>query len=217
MQMNKPIGLLGGTFDPVHNGHLRVALELSQQLDLQEIRLIPCHQPVLDKVAQATALQRTAMLKIAITDQPNFIIDERELKRNTPSFTVETLISLRQEFANTPLCLIIGSDAFGNLERWHRWQELLRLAHLVVVTRPNSTLPQQGPIAALVQKHQIQDPKQLQQQTSGHLLLANTTLLAISGSLIRQQIAMNFKSGYLLPDAVLQYIKEEKLYCRKLI
>lgn len=215
MQTNKPIGILGGTFDPIHYGHLRSALELYQQLDLQEIRFIPCQQPIFDKTAQATPSQRLAMLKVAITDQPHFVIDERELKRKTPSYMVDTLISLQQEFMQTPLCLIIGSDVLSNLDRWHRWQELIKLCHLIVITRPEYDLPQQGPVAELVKKHQIDDPAQLQKQLNGYLIQVKGTLLAISGTLIRQQIVTGSNPRYLLPDPVLQYIRQEKLYCGK--
>lgn len=211
----QPIGILGGTFDPIHYGHLRCALELYQQLNLQEVRFIPCHQPVLDKTARATPLQRVTMLKMALADQPHFLLDEREIQRSTPSYTLDTLISLREEFPHTPLCLMIGCDLLHSLERWHRWHELLTFAHLIVMTRPNSTLPLKGTIAEFIHNHQINDIKQLQQQLSGYLLLVNIPMLDISATFIRHQLAAALSPRYLLPDAVLQYIQQEKLYCAK--
>lgn len=212
----QPIGIFGGTFDPIHYGHLRCALELYQQLNLQNVRFIPCQNPVIDKTAHATILQRLTMLKKALADQPSFLLDEREIHRTTPSYSVDTLLSLREEFPHTPLCFIIGSDALNNLHRWHRWQELITLAHLIVITRPKAISPQQRSIQKLIHEHQISDAKQLVQQISGYLFVVDTIQLDISGTMIRQQIAAGLNPRYLLPDEVLQYIRKEKLYCDKI-
>jgi len=212
-QLAKPIGIFGGTFDPVHHGHLRTALELYQRLDWQQVRFIPCQQPVLDKKAMASPAQRVAMLQLAIVKQAGFVVDERELKRTTPSYTIDTLISLRQEFPATPLCLVIGFDNLLNLSRWHRWQELLDYAHIVINSRPFYELPATGVIAELIKKHRVQDEKLLHQQLAGLVYYAQLTPLAISATAIREDyIAQGLSPRYLLPDAVWEYIQREKLY-----
>ena len=210
--VNKPIGILGGTFDPIHHGHLRIALELYQRLNWQEIRLIPCQIPVLAKKAYATPKQRVAMLQLATANQAGLIIDERELKRTTPSYTIETLISLRAEFPHTPLCLIMGYDALLSLEQWYRWQELLEYAHFVVIPRPTYNIPANGTIVDLLQKHGITDAKRLGEQKAGLILVAELAPLAISSTNIREHIAQGYSPRYLIPDAVWDYIQQENLY-----
>ena len=130
------IGIFGGTFDPVHYGHLRSALEVKDIFGLSEVRLIPCAQPPHREQPAATALMRLHMLELAIENQPGLIIDTRELNRQGVSYMVDTLKSLRQEFPNEPLLLFIGSDAFNHLKTWHQWQHLFDTAHIVVMTRP---------------------------------------------------------------------------------
>lgn len=214
VNINKPIAILGGTFDPVHFGHLRLALEVQQQLAIQEIRFIPCQKPVLDKTASATSAQRLAMLQLAIANQPGFKIDERELQRPTPSYMVDTLLSLRQDITDQPLCLILGSDAFENLPRWHRWQELLNLTHLIIVTRPEHIFTLSEPLASLLQQHKIANPALLASQPQGFIYQLAITPLAISSTYIRQQITNQMSPRYLLPESVLDYIKQKKLYIK---
>lgn len=208
----KPIGIFGGTFDPIHNGHLYLARELYQQLDWQAVRFIPCQQPVLAKQAYATAQQRLTMLKLALANQPNWLIDERELKRSTPSYMIDTLSSLRAELPNIPLCLILGSDNLANLPQWHRWQELIALTHFVVAVRPGYALPTQGPVADLLQKRAITNPQQLQQQAAGSICISNITPPAISATQIRQQIAQGLTPHDAIPAVVWQYIQQQHLY-----
>lgn len=210
--MKKMIGLLGGTFDPIHFGHMRVALELYQQLNLHEIRFIPCQKPVLKAQAQATSEQRLAMLQLAIQDQAGFTIDDRELKRSTPSYTIDTLISLRQEFSDATLCLILGSDSVNDLAQWHRWQELIQYAHLIIILRPDHMLNVRGPVATLIQQTSITDPQELQQTPAGKTLIVTLAPLTISSTTIRQQIAQNLSPRYLLPEAVYTYIQQQNLY-----
>lgn len=213
MRATKPIGILGGTFDPVHFGHLRLALELLQQLELQEVRFIPCHQPVLDKTALARPDQRLEMLKLAVADQSSFIIDERELHRASPSYMVETLTSLREEYGKTPLALIMGQDAFASLPRWHRWEELITLSHIIVIGRPGFITPHPSALPVFAQENMVQDAKELQKSSAGHIFFPKITPLSISSTAIRQQLSLGINPRYLLPDAVLEYIQREKLYC----
>jgi nicotinate-nucleotide adenylyltransferase len=210
--MKKTIGILGGTFDPIHFGHLRIALELHQQLRWQEVRFIPCRKPVLHKTTQASAQQRLTMLRKAIKNQPGFVIDDRELRRDTPSYTIDTLISLREELGDVALCLILGSDSVNNLPSWHRWQELIRLAHLVIVPRPGHPLLTSGPVAKLIQQYRTVTPNQLQHNAAGRILITPLTPLPISATEIRRQITKGLSPRYLLPDAVYTYIQQQNLY-----
>lgn len=212
---NNLIGVLGGTFDPIHFGHLRLALEVQQQLNCKEIRFIPCQNPVLDKTAQATIDQRLAMLQLALTDQKNFVLDDREIKRDTPSYMADTLISLREEFPQQTLCLIIGNELFPQLPRWHRWQELLELAHFIVVTRPGFKIDLSKELDTLWQKHVIQDKQLLLTKKSGCLLSLPITQLLIASTAIREQIGQHISPRYLLPDSVLRYIEHNKIYFKK--
>lgn len=212
MTTHKPIGILGGTFDPIHFGHLRIALELQQQYDWESVRFVPCQKPVLGKASCATPAQRLQMLQLAIADQPGLTVDERELNRDTPSYSVDTLISLRAEFPETPLCFILGVDLLAELPKWHRWQELLNFAHLVIVQRPGYILPIEGKINNLIQQHLTDDQEQLHQNKAGQIFITQLTPLTISATAIRQQIAAGLSPRYLLPESVWSYIQQKQLY-----
>lgn len=155
------IGLLGGTFDPIHFGHLRPALELYETLDLEQLRIIPCGTPPHRDPPCANGEQRLAMLRLALAGQPGLVIDPRELQRPGPSYMVDTLISLREELGDVPLALIIGMDAFHGLERWHRWRELVDLCHLIVIHRPGWQEPAEGELANLLTTRQTGDVAEL--------------------------------------------------------
>lgn len=211
------IGVFGGTFDPIHFGHLRSALEICESLDLKEIRFIPCRIPPHRDSPIAGPLERFAMVNAALAGQPNMVADDREIKRDGPSYMVDTLQSLRKELASEPLCLILGMDAFMGLPSWHRWQEILQLAHLVVIHRPGKSLKntdskQATQVAALLKNHQVKDVKQLQSRTAGCIYLQPITQLDISASKIRDLVAAGKSPRYLLPDVVLQMIKVQKVY-----
>lgn len=206
------IGILGGTFDPVHIGHLRVALELYQSLPLDEIRFIPCGQPPHRETPQASANQRLAMLRMAIQDQQGFCIDERELQRQGPSYMVDTLSSLRDEFPDVPLCLIVGLDVFGEFDKWHRWLEIPTLAHIVIVHRPGSDLEDEGQVFEILQERQVKEPSVLLKQVAGAILLWPVRQLDISSTDIRLLIDKHKSPRYLLPERVYSYIQSEGLY-----
>lgn len=210
-----PIGIFGGTFDPVHYGHLRPALELREQLAMQRMLMLPCAVPPHRPQPQASSEQRLAMLRLAVDGEPALEIDERELKRSGPSYMVDTLGSLRDEFGDTPLCLCLGVDAFLGLPAWHRWQSLLELAHIVVAHRPGWRLDRQTLSAELIDMlatHQQQDAMVTAASSAGAIVLQPVTQLAISATDIRTHIGAGRSVRYLLPDEVWQYIQQQKLY-----
>lgn len=210
----QPIGILGGTFDPVHFGHLHSALELQETLGLAEVRLIPCGHPPHRNPPRAPASARLAMLELAVTGQPGLRVDPRELERPGPSYMVDTLTSLRDELGKAPLCLILGSDAFLGLPGWHRWQELVQLAHLVVMHRPGWVLDHSlaAPLAQLVDTRRVYEAAALAAQPAGSILLVPVTPLDISSTAIRTLIAAGRSPRYLLPDAVWEHIRTHGLY-----
>ena len=214
----KPIGILGGTFDPVHIGHLRMALELQAALDLSEVRLIPIHAHPFGKIAVATPRQRSDMLEVALQDLPQCKVDKRELQRAGVSYTVDTVDSLRKEVGSTPLCLFLGLDAFRQLDGWDRWDELLGYTHIVVVQRPPMNQPVTAnqsfspTIATLLQQHAVDAPNALHQQPAGCILQRAIPELDISSTYIRDLLATDQSIRYLVPDSVLDYIQQHQLY-----
>lgn len=203
------IGIYGGTFNPVHYGHLRTALEVKELFALDQLRLIPCRLPAHRDAPEVSAELRLRMLEIAASNTAGLFVDRRELDRPGPSYMVDTLQSLRAEHPEQTLVLFMGLDAFAGLERWYRWQTLFELAHLVVMTRPACTRPT---LSAFLQQRLCQDRQQLQQQRAGLLCFANVTALDISASLIRQLIAHGRDPQFLLPDEVIGFIRQHQLY-----
>jgi len=206
------IGILGGTFDPVHYGHLRPALEVQQALGLDEVRLVPCHVPPHRPQPLASPQQRLAMLQAAIARHPVFSVDERELQRPGPSYTLDTLVSMRAGLTGKSLVLLVGMDAFRGLATWHRWRELLDHCHMVVMTRPGAVLPEHGELADFIGLHRVQDAAGLLTRTTGRLLFLTVSQLEISATGIRTQLAAGQDASFLLPDSVLEIIREEGLY-----
>ncbi len=203
------IGIFGGTFDPIHYGHLRSALEAKEIFGLDEVRFIPSAQPPHREQPSALPEQRLHMLKLALENQPQFIVDTRELERPGKSYMADTLQSLRADFPAQPLLLFIGTDAFNKLDTWHKWQSLFDYAHIVVLTRPGFIVHKLDDFFAT---KQIEDKKNLSQSLFGSLVFQPITQLDISATAIRLMIAKGRDPRYLLPDAVLNYIKQHKLY-----
>jgi len=206
------IGLLGGTFDPVHFGHLRPALEVRQALDLDEIRLIPCHVPPHRPSPVASARQRMAMLQAAVDGHGGFVIDARELAREGPSYTFDTLAALREDGGGAALCLLVGMDAFRGLDSWHRWRELLDHCHLIVMTRPGAVFPEHGELGTFIRRHRISEPAALRAQAAGLLYFQEVSQLDISATRIRALLERGAAADFLLPDSVLAIIREQGLY-----
>jgi len=203
------IGIYGGTFNPVHYGHLRTALEVKELFELEQLRLIPCRLPPHRNEPDVDGEMRLDMLNLAIEGLPCLITDRRELDREGPSFMVDTLASLRAEYPDQGLILFIGTDAFTGLERWHLWQQLFDYAHIVVMRRPACQMPI---MSEFFRERLCADRRQLQQTQSGRLFFQAVTALDISATAIRELIAADRNPKFLLPDAVLAYIQQHQLY-----
>jgi len=206
------ICILGGTFDPVHFGHLRPALDVQQALGTACVHLLPCREPPHRAAPLATAEQRLELLQLAVANEPALGIDERELCREGPSYMVDTLESLRTEKGSEPVCLVLGMDALLGLDRWHRWQDIPALCHLVVMQRPGSPWPQQGELADWVNTARVTDVSVLNSQAAGCVIGVPVTQMAVSSTQIRDLLAAGQSPRYLLPDAVLNRIRQEKWY-----
>ena len=194
------IGILGGTFDPVHYGHLRPALEVMESLGLEQMRFIPNSIPPHREQPWLDSKQRLELLQIAIGDQPGFELDRRELERAGHSYMVDTLSSLQHDFPGTTLCLVLGMDAFMGLKDWHQWQRIPELCHLVVTTRPGAELDQ-----AFLQDIPAEfadSVDELRSEAGGRILLKSVTQLDISASQIRLAMKQGRSARYLMPDTV---------------
>jgi len=218
--MNKPahshpgkaIGIFGGTFDPIHYGHLRTAYELQQAISLDEVRFIPCGDPPHRNITIATAAQRFDMVELAISDQTGFTVDNREVVREGASYTVDTLESLRAEYPNASLCLILGMDAFLGLPSWYKWRRILELANIVVAHRPGWRKPTDGRLRDLLLSQGTAFPGELHWHHAGRIYIHAVTQLEIASSRIRDLIRTDFDTRFLLPDAVNEYILDIECY-----
>jgi nicotinate-nucleotide adenylyltransferase len=207
------IGILGGTFDPIHFGHIKPALELLTQLPLDEVRFIPCHIPPHRPPPTASPTERWQMVKMVANHQAGLFADARELNRNGPSYTVDTLLDLRTEFGSAcPLGLIMGSDAFCSLASWDRWQWILELSHIIIVSRPDNSLPTEGVVAGLLERSMLKGPDALKLAPHGGILSRKVTPVDISSSVIRDCIRAGQSPRYMLPGKVWAYIKRHGLY-----
>jgi len=209
------LGIYGGTFDPVHFGHLRTALEAKEALGITDLRFLPCRLPPHRDTPGASPDLRLLMLELALENADSgFCIDRRELDREGPSYMVDTLASLRGEVFGQSICLILGVDAFAALTSWHRWRGLFGLAHLVVMQRPNCLFPSSdnAELADCVRERLTSEPGDLLTQPFGKILFLEVSQLPISATKIRWMIANGKNPRYLLPDSVLAVIRSQGLY-----
>jgi nicotinate-nucleotide adenylyltransferase len=206
------ICILGGTFDPVHFGHLRPALDVQQALDIDCVHLLPCRFPPHRELPRLAAEQRLALLRLAVDGEPGLAIDQRELQREGPSYMVDTLGSLRAGSGQRPLCLALGMDALAGLENWHRWEEIRGLCHLVVMQRPGNRWPQGGALGEWLARARIDDRQELFARPAGCVLGVQVTQLNISATRIRELLSAGRSARYLLPEAVLERILQENWY-----
>ncbi|CAH1208522.1 putative nicotinate-nucleotide adenylyltransferase [Candidatus Nitrotoga sp. BS] len=213
-----PIGILGGTFDPVHNGHLRLAQEALEQCNLAAVHFIPSGTPPHRTAPQASAVQRLEMVRLALQGNAAFVLDDREISRVDPCYTVDTLTALRAALGKQqPLCLLMGGDAFLLLHSWHEWKNLFELAHIVVMQRAGHPLGNiiNGANEALRDEYRARlapVPRILRDSPAGAILVADMPDLEISATDIRKRCAQNKNIHYLLPDLVAGYIQLHHLY-----
>ncbi len=209
-----PIGVFGGTFNPIHYGHLRSALELVEHLELEHLRLMPCATPVHREAPDCLASHRAAMVGLAVRDEPRLHCDPRELDREGPSYTIVSLHEIRAELGpQRGLCLVMGFDAMLKLDTWHRWQELLDVAHIVAIARPGWELPKSGVVAEWIDRHRMTGAEALRLRPCGGIFVEELRPLAISSTEIRAMLRAGMSARYLLPESVLNYIEEHQLYC----
>lgn len=207
------IGILGGTFDPIHNGHIRLALEAKEQLSLDQVRLIPLNFPPHRSTPVASAIHRRTMIELAISDEENLCVDIRELDSDEISYSINTLKSLRQEFADDALCLILGRDAFNKIDSWKDWEELLDYAHIIVANRPGeSDKVETQDLEQWVKHHKSNQFASLKENLSGTIYFIEIPMLDISSSMIRQKTLQHETIDELLPSSTLTYIKDNHLY-----
>lgn len=214
----RPLVLLGGTFDPVHYGHLRLARDVRDALQVPEVQLVPAADPPHRPPPGATATDRLAMLRLAVGEFEGLDVDPREIRRGGKSYTVDTLLDLRAQWPSRPLAWVVGADAFAGLARWHRYRDLLGLAHLVVVARPGLDLAASltGELAQLWDAHATADRHAIDDAVAGAIVTVATSPNAISATAIRAALTQHPVDGAalqrLLPAAVLTYIETHHLY-----
>ncbi len=206
------IGIYGGTFNPIHYGHLRTALEVNELFGLDELRFLPCAQPAHRAEPEVSAELRLQILKLAIAAYPQFSCDARELDRKGLSYMVDTLASIRTEIADVPLVLLIGTDAFNGLNTWHHWQDIFNYAHIVIMTRP---FYKPEPLSGFCSEKLVEDRQSLKCTPSGKIYFQQVTQLDISATLIRKMFAEQKSTRFLLPECVIKYIQEKRLYRKK--
>jgi len=207
------VAFMGGTFDPIHYGHLRMAVELKQALAADQFRLIPCGDPYHKSQSVSPASVRLQMLELAVGESSDLLLDDRELNRDGPTYSYDTLVSLRQELGDEiSLVMVMGMDSFLSLPKWHNWQKLTELAHILVVHRPGSTLELIEPLKSWYASRKASGLHDLRGNTRGHILDLKMTMLDISATQIRGLSLEQQSPRFLLPDTVLDYINLNGLY-----
>ncbi len=213
------LGILGGTFDPIHNGHLRLAEEMREHFGLASVRFVPAGDPwqktrVTRQIVKAE--HRLAMIRAAIASNPHFSVDDREIHRAGPSYTLDTLLSLRADVGTSiPLVWLMGSDTFLGMPTWHRWHELFAHAHVAVAERAGNTGWRNALAASLMDEFEdrvVADPALLNTTAAGRVAVFTMTALDISSTAVRSHLSAGRSPRYLVPDAVLDYIAGNQLY-----
>jgi nicotinate-nucleotide adenylyltransferase len=207
--MSRLICLFGGTFDPVHYGHLQPLQELQKQLDADAVHVIPAALPPHRPSPHASSQQRVNMLELALREYPGFFLDTRELERSGPSWTVLTLRSFRQQYPDDSLCLVMGSDAFADLPTWYHWQEILQLAHVVVIERAGMEVVSRPGWASDYLEDNVAS---LRKRKSSKVFYVSLKGVEISSTEIRKRLATGQDVRGMLPDEVISYIRQNKLY-----
>lgn len=208
----RAIGIFGGTFDPVHFGHLRAAAEAAEQLPLSEFRMLPAGTPPHRSRTHASGEHRLAMLRLAISEYSDLEVDDREVRREGYSYMVDTLAEIRDEEGDSPIVLIVGQDAVNQFDSWHEWRRIFDLAHLVVMRRPGSGHTYSGELFEVLQPRMTADLSALNSTSQGSVVTLEVTQLEISSTGIRELIAAGRSPRFLLPEAVIRYIDGHGLY-----
>jgi nicotinate-nucleotide adenylyltransferase len=208
------LGLLGGTFDPIHVGHLRLAIEVRERLGLEQVRLMPAPRPRLRGAPRVDAHTRLRLLRAAVAGIPGLAVDDRELAAEGPTRTVHTLEDVRREQGERPVCLIIGTDAARRLDRWHDWRRLTELAHLVIARRPGARLPHKGAVADLITACRDDGEDALGRRPAGVIRVCDVPGLDISATGIRERLATGRSIEFLVPEEVRHMLTDERLYVR---
>ncbi len=206
------IAIFGGTFDPVHNGHIQTSLAIQEQFHFNSYRFIPCKAPAIKPPSLANTDQRITMLKLAIKNHSQFEIDLREIERDTPSYMVETLQSIRRDHKEASITLILGYDAFVSLPQWYQWEEITKLAHLLVINRDAFNIDLPEPITSLLQEHQVRDTKALLNQAAGVIYQFNAGNYPISSTQIRTELKKQADINSQISQEIYDYIKLQGLY-----
>jgi len=216
------IGILGGTFDPIHFGHLRPVLDVVEKLNIEKCHFIPCSIPHHRALPTASSAQRLDMVTAAIKNEPRFYLDPREIERDGTSYTIDTLESIDKEITNNEtICLIVGIDAFVTFDQWHRWQDILKICHVVVTHRPRWNVEkifERNKISTalddVIANHRVKNKSELDSCRYGKIIFQSVTQLDISSTNIRVLLADNKSVDYLLPDDVINIIKNQNIYVK---
>lgn len=210
--MAQPIAIYGGSFDPIHYGHLQTANEVKQLFAASKVILIPCKLSPHKQVSNATPEQRYSMVKIACEEFEDFVADDREINSNQPSYTVYTLESIREKYPNEPLLFIMGMDSLLNFNQWHQWQRIFTLAHIVVNQRPGYTPNFNIEIANVIERRRTENSDEIKSQQSGRIYFMDNQEWHISATAVRENIFKNNNLNNLLPKSVEDYIVANNLY-----
>lgn len=208
----RPIGLLGGTFDPIHRGHIELAREAYEQLGLDHVRLVPVHIPPHRQMPVASADHRRAMVELVIENIDFLMLDDRELNCNEISYSINTLTSLREEMPDTPMCLLMGADAFQGIDGWYRWQEIPELAHVVIAQRPGIATALSARINDTIKNRTTVDVAALAAKPAGMFYFMDFPPVNISATAIRRSLAANGPTDNWLHPSTLNYIQDNDLY-----
>jgi len=206
------LGLFGGTFDPVHIGHLRTAYELRVRLGLDCVHFIPAAAPPHRPAPTAPVELRVRMLEAALADEPGTVLDLCELERAGPSYTIDTAESLRAEYPRHALCLLLGMDAFLGLPEWRDWERLLTLVNIVVAQRPGASLPASGSLGRLLAERRVKGGEAEPWQASGQLIVEDVTQLEVAATDLRASIRAGIEPRHLVPDPVWHIIATSGCY-----
>jgi nicotinate-nucleotide adenylyltransferase len=219
MQLLAPLGIFGGTFDPIHNGHIYPVIEAAKKAKITKVALMPCYIPSHKNAARVSSSHRLKMLELVCDQSPLFYPDPRDIERGKATFSIDSLQELRTALPNTPLCFFIGTDSLQNLCSWYKWQDLFSLCHFVVCEREGASVQnlksysERGiQLNALLKSTQTLNPQDLHTSLCGRIYIANTQTLTLSSSDVRQQLSKGELAKDFLPSEVLTYIQQHKLY-----